>query len=97
VAILPTMTAAPITSACASRLFGQNPSSDRNARAILDASNTAEWYGSLQIKCRRCETYASIPLEHIRRSRWAPGHAIWKLRPNADRAGRRGTRRRTPD
>jgi hypothetical protein len=26
-------------------------------------------YGWLQIKCRRCETYASIPLEHIRRPR----------------------------
>jgi hypothetical protein len=26
-------------------------------------------YGWLQIKCRRCETYASIPLEHSRRPR----------------------------
>jgi hypothetical protein len=26
-------------------------------------------YGRLQVKYRRCETYASIPLEHIRRPR----------------------------
>ena len=31
-----------------------------------------------------------IPLEHIRR----PGHAIWKLRSNADHAAHRSTRRR---
>jgi hypothetical protein len=33
-------------------------------------------YGWLQVKCRRCETDASIPLEHVRRSRDTP---IWKL------------------
>ena len=33
-------------------------------------------YGWLQVKCRRCETYASIPLEHVRRPRDTP---IWKL------------------
>jgi hypothetical protein len=48
-------------------------------------------YGWLQVRCRRCATYASIPLEHIRRP---PDTPIWKLRSNADRAGRRSTRRR---
>jgi hypothetical protein len=33
-------------------------------------------YGWLQVKCRRCETEASIPLEHVRRPRHTP---IWKL------------------
>src|SRR3981081_4531998 len=33
-------------------------------------------YGWLQVKCRRCETDASIPLEHVRRPRDTP---IWKL------------------
>ena len=33
-------------------------------------------YGWLQIKCRRCETEASIPLEHVRRRR---DTLIWKL------------------
>jgi hypothetical protein len=33
-------------------------------------------YGWLQVKCRRCETEASIPLEHVRRPRNTP---IWKL------------------
>jgi hypothetical protein len=33
-------------------------------------------YGWLQVKCRRCETYDSIPLEHIRRP---PDTPIWKL------------------
>jgi hypothetical protein len=32
-------------------------------------------YGWLQVKCRRCETEASIPLEHVRR----PRDTIWKL------------------
>jgi len=32
-------------------------------------------YGWLQVKCR-CETEASIPLEHVRRPRDTP---IWKL------------------
>jgi hypothetical protein len=41
--------------------------------------------GWLQVKCRRCETHASIPLEHIRRPD-RPGHAIWKLRSNVVRA-----------
>jgi hypothetical protein len=30
----------------------------------------------LQVKCHRCETEASIPLEHVRRPRDTP---IWKL------------------
>jgi hypothetical protein len=33
-------------------------------------------YGWLQVKCRRCETEASIPLEHVRRPR---GTSVWKL------------------
>jgi hypothetical protein len=33
-------------------------------------------YGWLQVKCRRCQTEASIPLEHVRRPRDTP---IWKL------------------
>jgi hypothetical protein len=33
-------------------------------------------YGWLQVKCRRCETEASIPLEHVHRPRDTP---IWKL------------------
>src|SRR6267154_6915725 len=34
--------------------------------------------GWLQVQCRRCETEASIPLEHVRRLRNTP---IWKLEP----------------
>jgi hypothetical protein len=33
-------------------------------------------YGWLEVKCKRCETKASIPLEHVRRPRNTP---IWKL------------------
>jgi len=33
-------------------------------------------YGWLQVKCHRCETEASIPLQHLRRPRDTP---IWKL------------------
>jgi hypothetical protein len=33
-------------------------------------------YDWLQVKCRRCETEASIPLQHVRRQRDTP---IWKL------------------
>jgi hypothetical protein len=33
-------------------------------------------HGWLQVNCRRCETEASIPLEHVRRSRDTP---VWKL------------------
>jgi hypothetical protein len=33
-------------------------------------------YGWLQVKCHRCETEASIPLEHLRRPRDTP---LWKL------------------
>src|ERR1700731_4334675 len=32
--------------------------------------------GWLEVKCNRCETKASIPLEHVRRPRDTP---IWKL------------------
>jgi hypothetical protein len=36
-----------------------------------------QWrYCWLQVQCRRCETEASIPLEHVRRPRDTP---IWKL------------------
>jgi hypothetical protein len=33
-------------------------------------------HGWIQVQCRRCETEASIPLEHVRRPRDTP---IWKL------------------
>ena len=33
-------------------------------------------YGWLEVKCRRCETRASIPLDAVRRS---PNTPIWKL------------------
>src|SRR5476649_2569752 len=33
-------------------------------------------YGWLEVKCKRCDTKASIPLEHVRRPRNTP---IWKL------------------
>jgi hypothetical protein len=33
-------------------------------------------YGFLEVKCHRCDTKASIPLEHVRRPRDTP---IWKL------------------
>jgi len=39
-------------------------------------ANCKTVYGWLQVKCRRCETEASIPLEHVRRPRDTP---IWKL------------------
>jgi hypothetical protein len=32
-------------------------------------------YGWLQVKCRRCETYASIPLEHIDGPRDTPQYS----------------------
>jgi hypothetical protein len=35
-------------------------------------------YGGLQVKCRRCETRASLPLDAIRCPRDTP---IWKLEP----------------
>jgi hypothetical protein len=40
------------------------------------AAVTAARYGWLQVKCHRCETEASIPLDAIRRPRDTP---IWKL------------------
>jgi hypothetical protein len=33
-------------------------------------------YGFLEVRCHRCDTKASIPLEHVRRPRDTP---IWKL------------------
>jgi hypothetical protein len=50
-------------------------------------------YGFLEVKCHRCETKASIPLEAIRRTRNTP---IWKLEASlsADPAGRGSTLRR---
>src|SRR6202035_1210436 len=64
---------------------GQSQPSPMIAQSLIGG------YGWLQVNCRRCETHASIPLEHIRRP---PGTPIWKLRSNADRARRRSTRRR---
>ncbi len=49
-------------------------------------------YGWLQVKCRRCETEASIPLEHVRRPRDTP---IWKLE-GSFRCRSCGTRRYKP-
>jgi hypothetical protein len=45
-------------------------------------------FGWLEVQCRRCETRASIPLEHIRRPR---DSGNWKRRSNAGRAERRVT------
>jgi hypothetical protein len=39
-------------------------------------ASTVAGYGWLQVKCRRCETEASISLENVRRARDTP---IWKL------------------
>jgi hypothetical protein len=39
-------------------------------------SNGRFWPANLQVKCRRCETEASIPLDCVRRPRDTP---IWKL------------------
>jgi hypothetical protein len=37
----------------------------------------SKWgYGWLEVKCRRCETRAIIPLDAVRRSRNTP---VWKL------------------
>jgi hypothetical protein len=33
-------------------------------------------YGWLEVECKRCQTRASIPLDHVRRPRDTP---IWKL------------------
>jgi hypothetical protein len=49
-------------------------------------------YGWLEVKCHRCETSASIPLDAIRRSRDTP---IWKLEA-AFRCRSCGTRRYKP-
>jgi hypothetical protein len=48
--------------------------------------------GWLEVKCNRCETKASIPLEHVRRSKDTP---IWKLE-NSLRCRSCGTRRYRP-
>jgi ribosomal protein L40E len=49
-------------------------------------------YGWLEVKCRRCETSASIPLDAVRRSRDTP---IWKLE-SAFRCRSCGTKRYRP-
>jgi hypothetical protein len=49
-------------------------------------------YGWLEVKCHRCESKASIPLEHVRRPRSTP---IWKLE-SAFRCRLCGTRRYKP-
>ena len=46
----------------------------------------------LEVKCQRCETKASIPLEHVRRARDTP---IWKLEGSL-RCRSCGTRRYRP-
>jgi hypothetical protein len=48
--------------------------------------------GWLEVKCNRCETKASIPLEHVRRPRDTP---IWKLE-GSFRCRSCGTRRYRP-
>jgi hypothetical protein len=48
--------------------------------------------GWLEVKCRRCDTKASIPLEHVRRPRDTP---IWKLEGSL-RCRSCGTRRYRP-
>jgi hypothetical protein len=48
--------------------------------------------GWLEVKCQRCETKASIPLEHVRRARDTP---IWKLEGSV-RCRSCGTRRYRP-
>jgi len=48
--------------------------------------------GWLEVKCNRCETKASIPLEHVRRPRDTP---IWKLE-NSLRCRSCGTRKYRP-
>jgi hypothetical protein len=48
--------------------------------------------GWLEVKCGRCETKASIPLEHVRRPRNTP---IWKLESSL-RCRSCGTRRYRP-
>jgi hypothetical protein len=49
-------------------------------------------YGWLEVKCRRCETRASLPLDAIRRPRDTP---IWKLEAGLKRRSCR-TRRYSP-
>src|SRR6266566_7557908 len=50
-------------------------------------------YGWLQVKCRRCETEASIPLQHVRRQRDTP---IWKLEAALNRRSCRTPRYAPP-
>jgi hypothetical protein len=49
-------------------------------------------YAWLEVQCKRCETKASIPLEHVRRPRDTP---IWKLE-GSFRCRSCGTRRYRP-
>ena len=49
-------------------------------------------YGWLEVKCHRCETSASIPLEHVRRPR---DTLLWKLE-SSFRCRSCGTRRYKP-
>jgi hypothetical protein len=49
-------------------------------------------HGWLEVECHRCKTRASVPLEHVRRSRDTP---IWKLE-SAFRCRSCGTRRYKP-
>jgi invasion protein IalB len=50
---------------------------ERGVRIIIDQSKPIERpYGWLEVKCHRCSTSASIPLDAVRRPRDTP---IWKL------------------
>jgi hypothetical protein len=42
------------------------------AQKAVREADRASGYGWLQVKCHRCETEASIPLEHVRRPRDTP-------------------------
>lgn len=50
-------------------------------------------YGFLEVKCHRCETKASIPLDAIRRPRSTPSGS-WRRRSSAVHAGRASMPRR---
>jgi hypothetical protein len=53
---------------------GDPPSRSRRGRGVVDPHGRIWRAGAAQ--CHRCETEASIPLEHVRRPRDTP---IWKL------------------
>jgi hypothetical protein len=60
-----------------SRVVAANRRLWRAGTAIADHRAMPQWRLRLvQVKCRRCETEASIPLEYVRRPPQTP---IWKL------------------